>query len=94
MVSPFSSQHLRLYCTYIQYMRMCVLCNAESLKRSGNGSNIKVIKSSLLLSAGVLALLLPETLNRQLPETVEDVENYARLKVNRQPSFKGTVFKG
>jgi hypothetical protein len=39
------------------------------------------------LAAGLLAMLLPETLNTQLPDTVEDVENYARTKAGFLPSL-------
>lgn len=37
-----------------------------------------LIFGGLALLAGGLALLLPETLNRKLPETIEEGENFSK----------------
>ncbi|EDV90527.1 organic cation transporter protein [Drosophila grimshawi] len=37
-----------------------------------------VICGALSLTAGLMSLLLPETLNRPLPETIEDAENFGK----------------
>jgi len=37
-----------------------------------------IVFSALALVTGVLALVLPETLNRPLPETVKEVESWTR----------------
>jgi len=37
-----------------------------------------IVFSTLAVVTGVLALLLPETLNRPLPETVKDVQSWTR----------------
>ena len=38
---------------------------------------------------GVMALLLPETLNRPLPETIEEIESWTRSGVPRGPRLTG-----
>ena len=37
-----------------------------------------ILFGSLSIAVGLLALLLPETLNRPLPQTVEDIESWKR----------------
>jgi len=37
-----------------------------------------LVFATLAVVTGILALLLPETLNRPLPETVKEVENWTR----------------
>ncbi|CAH1799763.1 unnamed protein product [Owenia fusiformis] len=41
-----------------------------------------VIFGALALLAGVLVLLLPETRDRDLPETIDDAENFAKFKTD------------
>ncbi|XP_059468322.1 organic cation transporter protein-like [Neocloeon triangulifer] len=48
-----------------------------------------IVIGALALSAGLLSLLLPETLNRKLPETIEDGENFGRRKARRRSSMSG-----
>ncbi|XP_062409186.1 solute carrier family 22 member 7-like [Sardina pilchardus] len=44
--------------------------------------------SAVALSAGLLALLLPETRNKQLPETIEDVEQTAKSPISTSEHWK------
>ena len=37
-----------------------------------------IVYGLLAFSAGMLSLLLPETLNKKLPETIEDGENFGK----------------
>jgi len=37
-----------------------------------------ILIGALAFSAGILSLLLPETLNKKLPETIEDGEKFGR----------------
>ena len=37
-----------------------------------------IIYGILAFSGGILSLLLPETLNKELPETIEDGETFAK----------------
>jgi hypothetical protein len=37
-----------------------------------------IVYGLLAFSAGTLSLLLPETLNKKLPETIEDGENFGK----------------
>jgi OCT family organic cation transporter-like MFS transporter 4/5 len=41
-----------------------------------------IVYGVFAFSGGLLSLLLPETLNRQLPETIEDGENYDKKSLN------------
>ena len=38
---------------------------------------------------GLMALLLPETLNRPLPETIQEIESWTRSLVPRGPRLTG-----
>ena len=39
-----------------------------------------IIYGVLAFTGGLLALILPETLNKELPETIEDGENFGKKK--------------
>ena len=39
-----------------------------------------IVYGLLAFSAGILSLLLPETLNKKLPETIEDGEKFGKSK--------------
>ncbi|XP_071956984.1 organic cation transporter protein-like [Antedon mediterranea] len=49
-----------------------------------------MIFSFMSISAGLQALLLPETLNKELPETIEDGENFGKKRV-KEPTSKPTM---
>lgn len=50
-----------------------------------------LIFGSLSCTAGILALLLPETLNRKLPESIEEAENFERKPSELEvAAFNGT----
>ncbi|CAG2063840.1 unnamed protein product, partial [Timema podura] len=46
----------------------------------------EVIFGLLTLSGGLLGLLLPETFNKKLPDTVQEGENYGKDLEKRQKS--------
>ncbi|XP_071956981.1 organic cation transporter protein-like [Antedon mediterranea] len=50
-----------------------------------------MIFSFMSISAGLLALLLPETLNKELPETIEDGETIGKRKKVKEPTSKPTM---
>lgn len=39
-----------------------------------------ILFGALSIGVGLLALVLPETLNRPLPQTIEDIENWSKNK--------------
>ena len=41
-----------------------------------------IVYGVLAFSAGTISLLLPETLNKKLPETIEDGENFGKDDTN------------
>lgn len=41
-----------------------------------------ILFGALSIGVGLLALLLPETLNRPLPQTIEDIDNWTRKPVS------------
>ena len=43
-----------------------------------------ILFGALSIGVGLLALLLPETLNRPLPQTIEDIENWTRKTPTQQ----------
>jgi len=48
-----------------------------------------VVFTVLTFVTGLMALLLPETLNRPLPETIEEIESWTRSLVPRGPRLTG-----
>ena len=48
-----------------------------------------VVFTVVTLVTGLMALLLPETLNRPLPETIEEIESWTRSLVPRGPRLTG-----
>jgi len=46
-----------------------------------------IIFGGVSVVAGLLALLLPETLNRTLPDTVQDAKDFAKQKPNKASSY-------
>ena len=48
-----------------------------------------ILFGALSIGVGLLALLLPETLNRPLPQTIEDIENWTRkTPTHQQPTME------
>lgn len=52
-----------------------------------------VIFGAMSLIAAVLTLFLPETLNRPLPQSIEEVENWTRT-LTKQEKMKAKALKG
>jgi len=48
-----------------------------------------VVFTVVTFVTGLMALLLPETLNRPLPETIEEIESWTRSLVPRGPRLTG-----
>ena len=48
-----------------------------------------VVFTIVTFVTGLMALLLPETLNRPLPETIEEIESWTRSLVPRGPRLTG-----
>jgi len=48
-----------------------------------------VVFTIVTFVTGLMALLLPETLNRPLPETIEEIENWTRSLAPRGPRLTG-----
>ncbi|KAH8247008.1 hypothetical protein KR032_006819 [Drosophila birchii] len=50
-----------------------------------------IICGALSLTAGLLSLLLPETLNKPMPETIEDGENFGKKLASEESAEEGGV---
>ena len=48
-----------------------------------------VVFTIVALVTGFMALILPETLNRPLPETIDEIESWTRSGIPRGPRQRG-----